>query len=935
MAVSYKVLFLSPRNTVPQNLSLLKQTSCEKFFFAEELSSSLRPLLQAARREGIRAEIAIAAFDDWVASYTVPFPVTKSYDEAKDDPIMVLHSSGSTGNPKPVTSTHAFFAATDRPLPVGGKRTPGGISLLDWEDGGFIYSPFPAYHMAGITALSYFPIFTTSAAVILGPADRPPTLEVVQAILQSRYVRVLYLPSSIIEALAQNPSTLQLMKKCESVIFAGGPLSRPIGDMIAEHVKLSASYGSTEMANVACLLPEERIDWSWLCWHPAHRVIMEPADNDTYELALNRDLEADPYRAISQTILRRQGQYRSPDLFKRHPTKPDLWQFHGCSDDIIVFSNGEKWNPVPPESIILGHPKLTGVLISGDGRFEASALLEPKQIPESDVALIDELWPVVQHANEQSQSFGRISRTKLAIVPPASLIRAPKGTVVRSLSAEKFCDVIESLYTDKVDANSASFSASALDPKSGRQEDFPDALHKLVKDCVKESLVDIGDDDDFYVSGMDSLQTLELTRTLKRALSPGYSTKELEFLSTRLVFTHPSIEKPAGAVYHSLRGEEFLPATENIHKLVDRLNAPIPTKTFESSARSGLHVLVTGSSGFLGRSLLIALCLQGSVSRIFCLKREASASFNDMDFLSKIPLQNKLIIETLTASLDQPAFGLAWENLRLIQDVDIIVHAAWKVDFNQTLIFRALTSAHSRGAIPEDIIHDTSAADATGYGQSKQAAERALARLVSQTNQPITILRIGQIAGSIPDTPASPPWTAFFSPSWSPDEWVPLLVRTSRALRLIPADLPVPVDWLPATTVAESIVQIALKEPPQGVSSPNVINIINPRPRSWASLVPTIKTALGEPQCRVVAYADWLEALHQVRRDVDAGDEVQVTGRYPALKILEFFERLGGRDEVGRFPGVRVEKARMLSAAIDGVGEVQDRWMEGWVREWV
>jgi acyl-CoA synthetase (AMP-forming)/AMP-acid ligase II len=137
----------------------------------------LQPLLKAT--DALECA-TIAPLDDWIASYIEPFPFTKGYEEAKDDPIIVLHSSGSTGNPKPITNTHAFFAATELPLPEVKGRTIGGIGLLDFDGGGFIYSPFPGYHLAGITALSYFSLWTRSAAIVLGPPDKAPSVDIVR-----------------------------------------------------------------------------------------------------------------------------------------------------------------------------------------------------------------------------------------------------------------------------------------------------------------------------------------------------------------------------------------------------------------------------------------------------------------------------------------------------------------------------------------------------------------------------------------------------------------------------------------------------------------------------------------------------------------------------------------------------------------------------------
>lgn len=37
----------------------------------------------------------------------------RSSDQTKDDPAVILHTSGTTGSLKPVTLTHGYFAPTD------------------------------------------------------------------------------------------------------------------------------------------------------------------------------------------------------------------------------------------------------------------------------------------------------------------------------------------------------------------------------------------------------------------------------------------------------------------------------------------------------------------------------------------------------------------------------------------------------------------------------------------------------------------------------------------------------------------------------------------------------------------------------------------------------------------------------------------------------
>ena len=47
------------------------------------------------------------------------YKFNKVFEEAKDDPLMILHTSGSTGLPKPIVLTHGWISAIDRQKTLG------------------------------------------------------------------------------------------------------------------------------------------------------------------------------------------------------------------------------------------------------------------------------------------------------------------------------------------------------------------------------------------------------------------------------------------------------------------------------------------------------------------------------------------------------------------------------------------------------------------------------------------------------------------------------------------------------------------------------------------------------------------------------------------------------------------------------------------------
>lgn len=176
----YKALFVSPRNPVEQNVSLLEQTKCNKFFYAEEMVNTARGLQQAIG-EDLLEVILVAQFDECLDAYTKPYPFTKSFEEAMFDPVVVLHSSGSTGAPKPIIQNHKFFTTNDQVLPSVDGRQNGGSALWDYEGGGYYFTPFPSYHLAGFNSLTT-PLFGRSCSLLLGFPDRPATPEMVRCL---------------------------------------------------------------------------------------------------------------------------------------------------------------------------------------------------------------------------------------------------------------------------------------------------------------------------------------------------------------------------------------------------------------------------------------------------------------------------------------------------------------------------------------------------------------------------------------------------------------------------------------------------------------------------------------------------------------------------------------------------------------------------------
>src|SRR5699024_5581750 len=118
-------------------------------------------------------------------------------------------------------------------------------------------------------------------------------------------------------------------------------------------------------------------------------------DPDVYELVIVRK-DKDPGLQGFFYTFPDLDEISTKDLYRKHPTLPDHWLYHSRADDVIVFSNGEKLNPVTIEGIAMGHPNVQGALVVGTNRFQPALIIEPRKHPQTkkeEEELIDSVWP--------------------------------------------------------------------------------------------------------------------------------------------------------------------------------------------------------------------------------------------------------------------------------------------------------------------------------------------------------------------------------------------------------------------------------------------------------------------------------------------------------------------------------------------------------------
>jgi hypothetical protein len=189
---------------------------------------------------------------------------------------------------------------------------------------------------------------------------------------------VAFLVPSIVSDLSQAPALLEYCAQhLELILYAGGDLPQSIGDRVAAKMPIRCNYGSTEVGLInQVLAPGLSVaDWRWVRPHPDLGLEFEEITPGMFEMIVKRDAKHEQYQlpfSIGPTMQDLQV-FRTRDLFVKHPTLPGYWGWRARADDIIVFLNGEKTNPVSMEQhVIAKNDKVSSVLVVG---MQVSAIL--------------------------------------------------------------------------------------------------------------------------------------------------------------------------------------------------------------------------------------------------------------------------------------------------------------------------------------------------------------------------------------------------------------------------------------------------------------------------------------------------------------------------------------------------------------------------------
>ncbi|GAW24606.1 hypothetical protein ANO14919_141970 [Xylariales sp. No.14919] len=935
---NYVLFFPSPRNSAAAHKALLDTLGCKTLITTAPIPPPALTILNAAQPQMLTAPEVGRLLDQAYEHYSCD----RTYEKNGREPIWAIHTSGSTGFPKPIIWTSEAIARHHNGTDAA---PPAGVRSLDhFERGKRVLTTLPPFHGAGLGQYLFWGIPFGSTPIAPVAAAIPTAQGLVDALKQTPADVALLVPSIVAE-LAEDPVSLDYVAThVKLLVYLGGDLPQAIGDRAAK-VPLRCQWGCSEIGFVHQLWPSELgpQDWRYIRPHPCSGAVFEKTVGGAYELVFRRQeslLATQSMRSISgQEQL---DEFRTRDLFEPHPTVADAWCWRARTDDIIVFLNGEKTNPVTMEqSVVAANPELTGAIVVGTQRFQAALLVEPAPTltyttTADQAALIERIWPSIEEANSIAPAHARIEKSMVLITSPdRPLIRAAKGTIQRPVSLAQYSAELDKLYSD-ADAQ-ADTTTEIYSPMGA------DMLTRRIRDIVLETTNwnDIGDSTGFFDSGMDSLQALRIVRTLRRdlgashlALSTLYQNASIARLTTAIL-THKSRQNDSSLM------QSLLSTYSGLLQQIKPARSDDAHASSTGAAATG--VILTGSTGTLGTYILRALLDRPGIGHIFCLNRgpDGGRAVQDTRFeavgLAREGLDDRVTF--LQSDLAQPSLGLGEANYQALQSgASLIIHNAWPVNFNLDLLaFRPQLAG---------LVNLFSLSNAAAASQGKNMkflkliAEHLCDCAASHLAAPVLVARVGQVAGAIRH-----------KGRWNPAEWLPSLVISSRHLGCLPNSLGPrfsAVDWVPVDALADVVVDLVtqlIRGDEATAEGAQVFNIRNPAVISWEKLLPAIQEGIeAEPgrtdhqAAEVVLPEMWLARLEKSIKAVTTGDEVSaVVMANPAIKLVEFY-----RNSVWNVNGgpasmatMAIEKTLDTSPTLRDLPPVSLSWMRKWVDEWL
>ncbi|KAE9366838.1 putative NRPS-like enzyme [Stipitochalara longipes BDJ] len=896
--LGYTTFILSPRLPVNACVNLLQDAGAKILLYASQfldlatktskaLSLSLTPILTRKQY-------------DISSDSTTPFEREGVVDEKENlKKLIMMHSSGSTGLPRPIHYTHKRLLAT----------MLTAQSLIAFQS-------VPLFHAHGF--ISFIQAIYKRKCIYLFNGHVPQTHDTVTAAIRAANPEIVWTVPYVLKLLCEKRDGIEVLKKCKVVSCSGSRCPDELGDlMVREDIHFGTVFGATEVAMILTSLNRPREDKAWNYLRPPPHIApfikMKPIDGPMCECVV---LDGHKGKMTSNSN-DPPNSFHTKDLFIAHASIPNAWKFVGRLDDRVTLTNGEKVLPLPIEGRIQQDPLVREAVVFGIDRPVPGLLLFRAEAARglSDEEFLESVWLAIVDANSRAEGFSQISREMVIVLgEDVECPTTDKSSIKRAQVYREFKEAIDDVYERLENSQEGTLVLDREKMEAWIVEEF-EKLGVHLKDTQE----------DFFSAGVDSQKAIQMRGLIIRNLSLGGNASKCPSM---VVYDSGNTAKLAEALLDIRSGKPGISTSWDADEvlgmgnLIEEYSHFFKRENGQGKAPERNVVLLTGATGSLGSHILTQIIKLPSVSKVYCLLRTTSSAQTAIERLNEAleerpsnQISSASEVHPLLSDLTKPDLGLSAPVFQTLQaETTHIIHCAWEVNFAlpvrsfktqlealQNLINFSLSSPLSRPShllfcssvgtamgtpppytdaevtIPEIPIKELTYASPTGYARSKLVAERIIEKAVTVGGARATILRIGQI---IPSPKSG-------SMLWNPNEMIPLMVHSGLSTGVLP-DSPGGGDrcsWIDVDTLSQAILDIGqLDRASLGerdmVKPQFVFNLVHPTPFSWKEdFLPALKVAGLD--FRVVDRRAWLERLKTSEMDIT---------KNPSRKLFSFWE---------------------------------------------
>ncbi|TRX93221.1 hypothetical protein FHL15_005800 [Xylaria flabelliformis] len=917
LSMNIPALLISARLSSPSVQHLLKKTNSKAILVSRRTSPSLsKQTSELAQIVQVEPYSAFMAHSSQTHETEDPPNDKSRYQSNGQRTALILHSSGTTGLPKPIFLPHRYLLGYAACHQFAHDEETNWVNL----------STLPMYHGFGLLA----PCLSLSIGMIVcfPPSSTIPATKSIMDLIRTFNCRSLMTVPSIVEDILCQPDeherreALKLLAKLEFLAVGGGALKPEHGIKLAKHqIKLLNHYGVTEIGAIAPIFrPQSDYNWKFLRLRSDLGLELHPIPNSKY------------YRLVGYPIGCEEPFEVQDELERNDASSHVEIRILGRTDDVIVLKTGEKIQPRQLEDALNADPAIKTAVCVGSGFFELAVVIDPINENADDETTKEQAWKIISAMNPSIDHHARIISKNAIIVKPKgkTIPRSDKGSVMRQRVHEIFKEEIEDAY-----------AAMELDTLGdGPFLDFANiemGIRRLLPIITSNRLDGkrMSAEEDFFESGMDSLQTVHFSRYLGsglRKLREERGSEKLQ-ISADFIYRNPSIKKLTAGIASLINSEgEVQSGTTNDR--IERIKAVSDEfmANLDRQLPSTEHtILMTGSTGNLGAHTLAKLTRIRTIGKIICLVRGQQTVSDGATSTFNVEGAESFLLSRQRSALEAAGIHLApeqWAKVELLELSSIVGESETIELAEQSFVTRKATEPvrllfsssiavaryyrqrgdnrgedHVRSIVPESAILDPLVSMPMGYAEAKWVCEMYLDCVAKRLLgiEPV-IVRVGQLSG--------PEKT---SGVWKTEEHIPTLVHASQKIGAFP-EMEGTASWMPVDRAASSLSEILMCRGKTG----NFLHLENPVRQPLKDIFTIMANELGLQRPFMVPFEQWLQS-------------VTVAGE---IRSLESFYKDHFHQLAGGTVTLDTAKARTLSNGLMRSGGIDKDLIREYVHRW-